>query len=760
MRIVGVGAGPAALWFSILMRQAFPSVEIDLHERNRPEDTFGWGVVFSDETMSGFEAADPSSIAAIQRSFVHWTDIETRRGAESLRSTGHGFFGLARRTLLGILSRRAGELGVRIHVGREVSDPRALAAEADLLLGADGVNSVVRATWADAFQPTLDPRRCTFCWLGTTKPLDAFTFVFEPTEHGLFQAHAYPFQREPSPLATWIVECTAETWRRAGLDRADERETVAFCERVFARALDGHRLLANKSVWRTFPTVRNATYVHERVVLLGDAAHTAHFSIGSGTKLAMEDAAALVAAFREHGLADPQRALAAYDVVRRDDADRLQHAAQTSLEWFENSARYLSQPLSQFVFNLMTRSKRITYDNLARRDPGLIERVRDDFALSAGVTRDRSFDAPPPAYVPLRLRDLTLRNRIVVSPMCQYQALEGVPGDWHLVHLGSLALGGAGLVFVEATGVTKQGRITPGCTALCDDATEAGFARVIDFVRRHSEVPLAIQLAHAGRKGSCSRPWEGDRALRGAEAWPTIGPTSTPFRAGDPPPHALTRDGMDDVVTAFLDAIDRAKRLGFDGLELHMAHGYLLSSFLSPLSNTRDDEFGGSREGRMRFPLRLARAAREAWPREKPLFVRVSASDWMDDEGGQTVEDTVAFARELAEIGIDVIDVSSAGNDSRSRVVFGRMYQVPFADRIRHEAPLAVMAVGGIQSVDHANTVIGAGRADLCAIARAHLTNPHLALEGSARYRESGTFWPHSYRAASRPPLPRGAAGV
>ena len=755
MRIVGIGAGPASLWFSILMRQAFPDVEIELHERNRYDDTFGWGVVFSDETLDGFAGADGPAYAAIQRAFVHWTDIETFVGGTCVRSTGHGFSGLSRRTLLLILQDRARELGVTIHFESDISDPERLRAGADVLLGTDGVRSVVRETWAEHFRPSLDWRKCKFSWLGTNKPLEAFTFVFEETEHGLFQVHAYPFQREPETLGTWIVECTEDTWRRAGLDQADEAETVAFCERVFAKHLDGHRLLANKSIWRTFPTVKNGTYVHDNVVLLGDAAHTAHFSIGSGTKLAMEDAMALVDAFRQHGLDDWRGALQTYDVTRRDDSDRLQHAAQTSLEWFENSERYLVQPPWQFTFNLMTRSKRITYDNLERRDPTLVEDVRDRFAEQAGVVVEPTYDAPPPGYTPYRLRELTLRNRIVVSPMCQYQARGGVPGDHHFVHLGSFAMGGAGLVIAEATGVTLEGRITHGCTALCDAATESGWARVLEFIRAHSEVPIGIQLGHAGRKASSSLPWEGDRPLTDASAWATVGPTDQPFRAGGPPPRALGRAEMDDLVAAFLASFERAKRLGFDLLELHMAHGYLLSSFLSPLVNTRDDEYGGDRAGRMRFPLEVARAAREAWPAEKPLSVRVSASDWMDDEGGQTIEDTVAFARELQAIDVDLIDVSSAGNDPRSRVIAGRMYQVPFAERIRFETGMPTMAVGGIQGVDHVNTIVAAGRADLCAIARAHLLNPHLALEGSAQYREQGTWWPLSYRAASMRPITR-----
>jgi len=745
MRIVSVGAGPAALYFSILMKQSHPDVSITLYEQNAADATFGWGVVFSDETLGHFEQADPASYAAITEAFAYWTDIDTYVHDQLVRSTGHGFCGMSRAGLLRLFRERCLELGVEIHYDHPIEDPRELAASCDLLLGADGLRSVVRGAWEDAFKPSLDWRTCRFTWLGTTLPLEAFTFIFRESEHGLFQVHAYPFEEG---LSTFIVECHDDTWHRAGLDKATEEETVAYVEALFADHLQGHRILTNKSIWRRFPTVRCKRWHHEHVVLLGDAAHTAHFSIGSGTKLAMEDAIALQEAFRAHGTDDVPKVLAAYEATRRVDVLKIQKAAQTSLEWFENSTRYLPQDPVTFTFNLMSRSKRITYDNLRMRDPAFVDTVRDTFAARTGHTGA----APVPAFVPFRLPGLDLASRIVVSPMCQYQAVDGIPGDWHFVHLGSLATGGAGLVLTEMTNVSAEGRITPGCTGIYTQAQEDAWARIVAFAHAQG-TPIGLQLGHAGRKASCSAPWEGDAPLPGADAWTSLGPTSTPFRPSWPAPQAMDRASMDATTAEFVEATRRARRAGFDVLELHMAHGYLLSSFLSPLTNTRTDAYGGSPEGRFRYPLEVLAAVRETWGEERPLFVRVSASDWLDDEGGLTLDETVALAHRLKDAGVHVIDVSSAGNVPESRPEYGRMYQVPFAERIRHEVGIPVMAVGGILGVDHANTVLAAGRADLCAIARGHLLNPHLALAASAAYRDQTLPWPKSYQAAR--PAPR-----
>jgi anthraniloyl-CoA monooxygenase len=744
VRITCIGGGPASLYFSILMKKAFPDAEIEVHERNRADDTFGWGVVFSDETLSHFEAADRETYAEIRRRFAYWGDIDTYVHGTLVRSTGHGFCGMARRSLLRIFQDRCRELGVRIEFESEVKDVEAVRGGSDLVVAADGVHSLARETWKASFRPDVRWGACRFAWLGTNLPLRAFTFVFRENEHGLFTVHAYPF--EPS-LSTWIVECHEETWRRAGLDQATEAETTAYVERLFGDHLQGHRILTNRSIWRSFPTISCASWRHENVVLLGDAAHTAHFSIGSGTKLAMEDAIALADAFRTHGAGDVPRALEAYEASRRTDVAKIQRAARTSQDWFENAARWMGQDPVRFTFNLMTRSKRITYGNLAKRDPALVARVREGYAATHAGGAGRDGEAPLPALTPFRVRGLELENRIVVSPMCQYSAVDGAPTDWHLVHLGSRAVGGAGLVLAEMTDVSPEGRITLGCAGIWDDGHVAPWKRIVDFVHARSRARIGLQLAHAGRKASCALPWEGGRPL---------GPSAIPFDAGWPAPRAMDRHDMDRIVRAFADGARRALEAGFDVVELHMAHGYLLSSFLSPLTNRRTDAWGGSLENRLRFPLEVLDAVRAVWPPDRALFVRISASDWMPDGSGMTEADAVEVARALAARGCDVVDVSSAGNVPDSPVAYGRMYQVPFADRIRHEAGVPVMAVGGIEGVDHANTILAAGRADLCALARAHLRDPYLSLHAAAEDGWTHGPWPVQYLAV-RPRPARGA---
>ena len=754
MRIVAIGGGPAGLYFGILMKQAHPEVEIEILERNRPDDTFGFGVVFSDETLSFFDQADPVSAAALRAGFRTWQEIETRYRGERIVSTGHGFAAIARAKLLAILQQRAQGLGCTIRFEREVAASAALP-DADLVIGCDGVNSSVRERFAAEFQSTIDWRPNRFSWLGADFALPAFTFIFEPTPHGLFQVHAYPFAPGRS---TWIVECSEETWLRAGLVRASEAESVDYCQRLFAPHLAGHHLLANRSVWRQFPTVRCGRWHHRNVVLLGDAAHTAHYSIGSGTKLAMEDAIALVAAFRELGTSDVPAVLAAYEAARRVDVSKLQRAAQTSLEWFENAPRYQVQEPAPFVFNLMTRSKRITYDNLEARDPRLVESAAREFARAADRDAPEKGEAAPlpPVFVPYQARSIQLANRIVVSPMCQYSAEEGTVNDWHLVHLGSRAVGGAGLVIAEMTNVSAEGRISPGCAGLYRAEHLAAWKRIVEFTHRHSAAKIGIQLAHAGRKASMRLPWEGpDLPLTAEEgAWQVLGPSAEPFRAGAPVPRAMERADMDRVLADFVRSTRWAAEAGFDWVELHMAHGYLLSSFLSPLSNLRSDAYGGSLENRMRYPLEVFAAVRAVWPAPLPMSVRISASDWMTDGSGFTAEDAVAVARELKRLDCDLIDVSSGGNSPASRPDYGRMYQVPFAEKIRYEAGIPVMAVGAILDADHANTVLAAGRADLAVLARPHLADPYLTLHAATRYGVD-LAWPPQYLAGKPKPAAR-----
>ncbi|HXG02292.1 MAG TPA: bifunctional salicylyl-CoA 5-hydroxylase/oxidoreductase [Candidatus Binatia bacterium] len=721
MRIVSIGGGPAGLYFAILMKKADPAHDITVLERNRPDDTFGFGVVFSDATLTTFAEADRPTYEAITQAFAHWDDIDIHYQGQVLTCTGHGFAGLSRRRLLDLLHRRAAELGVRLRFSTEVADP-ADFADADLVVGADGVNSTVRARWAEHFGPRIDWRPNKFVWLGTTYPFAAFTFLFKESEHGLWRVHAYRYDDRHS---TFILECTDETWRRAGLDRADEADTAAFTERLFARELAGHRILTNRSLWRSFPTVRNARWHWRNVVLLGDAAHTAHFSIGSGTRLAMEDAIALAAALGRHR--DVPAALRAWEEERRPLVESLQRAAQVSLEWFEQTERYYGrlEPI-QFAFSLLTRSLRVTHENLKVRDAKFVETVDRWFAARAADQARVTVSAqppPPPMFAPFRLRDLVLPNRVVLSPMCQYSAEDGTPNDWHLVNLGSRAVGGAGLVIAEMTDVSREGRISPGCTGMYKPEHVGAWKRIVDFVHAHSGARIALQIAHAGRKGSTRRLWEGIDEPLPEGNWPLISASPLPYFPHSQVPKEMDRQDMDRVREQFARAARMADEAGFDMLEIHMAHGYLLASFISPLTNVRRDEYGGPLDNRLRYPLEVFDAVREVWPAGKPISVKISATDWAP--GGLTADEAVQVARRLKEHGCDLITVSTGQTVPHQQPAYGRLYQTPFSDRIRHEAGIATMTVGAIASYADVNSILAAGRADLCALARAHLFDPY-----------------------------------
>jgi anthraniloyl-CoA monooxygenase len=675
-------------------------------------------------------------------------------------STGHGFCGLSRRDLLTVLQDRCGQLGVRMHFQEELPvDP---LPQADLVVGSDGVHSALRARYADDFRPSIEWGRMKFLWLGSTQPRDAFSFLFEDTPHGLFQAHAFPFTHEPlrpsGARSTFIVECREEVWKKAGLDQANAAQSLCFLERLFSGALAGHRLCGGQAAWRSFPTLRCERWRRGHLVLLGDAVHTAHYSVGSGTKLAMEDAMALVQAFRQVGL-DVDRALDLYEGQRKPEVLRLQKAAQSSLEWFENTARYLEQPPLQFTFNLLTRSRRVTWDSLRKRDGALVAHVDRWFADTHGTPKNSDGSAPPPLFAPFTLREVMLRNRVVLSPMCQFSAVDGVVGDWHLVHLGARAVGGVGLVLTEMTDVSPEGRITHGCAGLWNDAQALAWKRVVDFVHQQ-HTPIGVQLAHAGRKASRRRPWEGDGPLPAHEQpWAPLGPSALPFAKGWQVPQEMTTADLARVRHAFVEAAVRADEAGFDLIELHAAHGYLLSSFLSPLSNRRTDAYGGSLEKRMRFPLEVFEGVRAAWPAQKPIAVRVSATDWLEPEG-QTLADTIAFAEALKTRGCDLLDVSSGGNVPESAVPAGSLYQVALAESVRHAVRLPVMAVGGIQSADHANTVLAAGRADLCALGRGLLSDPFLTHQHAQAEGVDAVDWPPPYAAVRPRALPRGGPGT
>ena len=740
MKIVSVGGGPAGLYFAILMKKADPAHEITVLERNRPDDTFGFGVVFSDATLDNFREADPETHAAITQAFAHWDDIDIHYQDQVLTSTGHGFSGMSRQALLDILQARAKDLGVVLQFSSEVTDPVAWAG-ADLVLAADGVNSALRLRYAAHFQPAIDWRRNRFVWLGTTFPFPAFTFMFKEDDHGLWRVHAYRYDARSS---TFILEATEATWRRAGLDEASEDETVAFVQTLFARELGGHPVLKNRSLWRSFPTVRNRRWHHDNIVLVGDAAHTAHFSIGSGTKLAMEDAIALCRALGEHRDVTP--ALAAYEAERRPQVEALQRAAQTSLEWFEHTERYHGRlEPAQFAFSLLTRSLRVSHENLKARDAKFVATVdgwlADKASRQSGVAVPAA-PPPPPMFTPFRLRELVLSNRVVVSPMCQYSAEDGTPGDWHLVHLGSRAVGGAGLVMTEMTDVSREGRISPGCTGMYKPEHVTAWKRIVDFVHAGSTAKIGLQLAHAGRKGSTRRLWEGIDEPLPEGNWPLISASPLPYFPHSQTPREMDRSDMDVVRDAFVRAAGMAVPAGFDLLELHFAHGYLLASFISPLTNQRKDAYGGSLANRLRFPLEVFDAVRAAWPAAKPMSVRISATDWK--EGGLEPAEAVQLARELKAHGCDIVDVSAGNTVPDQEPAYGRLFQTPFSDRIRLEADIPTMTVGAVASYADVNSIIAAGRADLCVLARAHLHDPYWTRHAA---QEQGIElpWPPQY---------------
>jgi anthraniloyl-CoA monooxygenase len=742
MRIVCAGGGPAGLYFAIQMKRRDPSHQITVIERNRPYDTFGWGVVFSDETLRNLEGADPESKQEILDSFAHWDDIDIHFKGRVITSGGHGFCGIERKHLLNILQRRAVALGVELVFEREVEDIAAFR-DADLIVAADGINSRIRTCHAAHFQPQIDVRKNKFVWLGTHRTFEAFTFIFVETEFGWFQAHAYRFDRDTS---TFIVETTEANWRAAGLDQLDAPGTIDFCERLFGPWLDGHRLLTNMrhlrgSQWLNFPRVANQHWVMGNVVLMGDAAHSAHFSIGSGTKLALEDAIALARAFDTHP-SDVPAALAAYEAERKLEVLRVQSAARNSTEWFENVARYVHLEPEQFAYSLLTRSQRISHENLRLRDRPWLEGMERWLAARAGHPANRPI---PPMFLPFRLRDMQLANRIVVSPMATYSARDGMPNDFHLVHLGARALGGAGLVFTEMVCVTPQGRITPGCAGLWSEEQMHVWARIVRFVHANSGAKLCLQLGHSGLKGSTQLGWEEMDAPLPEGNWELIAPSPVAWSPRNQVPRAMTRADMDAVRNAFVTATGYGAQAGFDMLELHAAHGYLLSSFISPLTNRRGDAYGGPLGNRLRFPLEVFAAMRAAWPAAKPMSVRISATDWV--EGGITGDDAVEIARAFRQAGVDLMDVSAGQTSIRAQPVYGRMFQTPFADRIRNEVGIATMAVGNITEYDHLNSIIAAGRADLCALARPHLTDPHFALRAAASLGYGEQWWPRQYLA-------------
>jgi anthraniloyl-CoA monooxygenase len=787
MNILCIGGGPAGLYFALLMKQQQPLARIVVVERNKPFDTFGWGVVLSDQTLANLQHADPVTAQRIGDALNHWDDIEVFFKGRAIRSTGHGFCGIGRKHLLNILQERCQQLGVELVFEVDCDDDQALAAQydADLVIAGDGLNSRIRTRYATTYEPDIDLRQCRFVWLGTKKTFDAFTFCFEQTEHGWFAVHAYKFNADTS---TFIVETPEAVWKAHGLDTMRQEDATAFCEKLFAKYLDGHTLMTNaahlrgSANWIRFPRVVCKRWVHSEVingkavpiVLMGDAAHTAHFSIGSGTKLALEDAIDLANEFKlffnakstcspikystgsyQIDSKDLDEVLRAYEARRSVEVLKIQNAARNSTEWFENVNRYSGMQAEQFYYSLLTRSQRISHENLRVRDAAWLQGYEAWLANHPvrpepveGLVRTSTSSARTggssvlPMLTPLTARSVSLKNRIIVSPMATYSAIDGVMQDFHLVHLGARALGGAAMVMVEMTSPTMDGRITPGCTVLENDAQQSALERVVRFAQA-SNAKLGLQLGHSGPKGSTQLGWEATDEPLPTGNWPLIAASAAPYGAQNQTPRAMTRADMDRITAAFVVSTQRAAAAGVDWLELHCAHGYLLSSFICPLTNLRTDDYGGSLARRCRYPLEVFSAIRAVWPQDKPMSVRISAHDWAP--GGNTADDAVEMAKLFKAAGADFIDVSSGQTTRAAKPVYGRMYQTPFADRIRNEAGIRTIAVGAISEADHANSIIAAGRADLCAIARPHLANPAWTLHEAAKLQSRDVVWPGQY---------------
>ncbi|MBV6656724.1 MAG: bifunctional salicylyl-CoA 5-hydroxylase/oxidoreductase [Devosiaceae bacterium] len=745
MRIACLGGGPAGLYFGISMKLRDPSAQVDVLERNRADDTFGWGVVLSDEALGNLAANDPVSAQTIRDNFAYWDDVALVHDGKRTVSSGHGFCGIGRHKLLLILQARARELGVNLHFEQEVDSASAYMDDYDLVIAADGLNSKTRNEFADIFKPQIDQRLCQFVWLGTHQKFDdAFTFIFEQTDKGWLWAHAYQFDDE---TATFIVECSQSTFDAYGFGEMSQAESIAVCEEIFKDHLGGHPLMTNAnhirgSAWLRFPRVLCDKWSHKNVVLMGDAAATAHFSIGSGSRLAMESAIALAEYLQSEP--DLETALERYESERRLEVLRLQSAARNSLEWFENVERYLDLDSVQLNYSMLTRSQRISHENLRARDKQWLESAERWFMEQAGA----GSNAPvrPPMFAPFKLRDMELKNRIVVSPMAQYKAVDGCPTDWHLIHYGERAKGGAGLVYTEMTCVSADGRITPGCPGLYTPEHEAAWARLTQFVHAETEAKICCQIGHAGRKGSTRIGWEGmDQPLESGN-WPLMSASPIAWSDDNAVPQEMTTEQMAAVKDEFVAAAQMAERAGFDMIELHAAHGYLLSSFISPVSNHRQDAYGGSLENRMRYPLEVFAAVRAVWPEHKPMAVRISASDWVGDEG-ITAEDAVAIADMFSAAGADIIDVSAGQTSTEARPVYGRMFQTPFSDRIRNERGIKTMAVGNITEPDHVNSILMAGRADLVCLARPHLSDPYWTLRAGTSLGDRLEAWPKPYAA-------------
>ncbi len=744
LKIVCIGGGPAGLYFAILMKKQNPAHDITVCERNKAGDTFGWGVVFSDATLQNFAEADPDSKKEIIDSLAHWDDIDVIFKGQTITSGGHGFCGIGRKKLLQILQARCVELGVNMEFECDVESVDQFP-DADLIVAGDGIFSKIRAQHAEVLKPEIEVRSNRFTWLGTHKLFDAFTFIFVETEHGWFQAHAYRFDSDTS---TFIIETHEDTWRASGIEDMSKEDGIAYCEKLFAPWLDGNELISNathlrgSAAWINFNRVHNNVWSDNNVVLMGDAAHTAHFSIGSGTKLAMEDAISLARHFEEMEDEPIRDVLKAYQVEREVEVFRIQSAARNSTEWFEHIDRYAKLEPQQFAYALLTRSQRVSHENLRLRDAKYLESMENWFQKQAGEAPGPKPVAP--MFTPFSLRKMNVVNRVVMSPMAMYSASDGIAGDFHLVHLSSRAVGGTGLIYTEMSAPSPDGRITPGCAGIWNDEHVAAWKRIVDFIHANSDAKTCIQIGHSGPKGSTKLGWEGVDQPLDAGNWDLMAASPIAWSPGNQVPREMTRQDMDRVRDDFVAAVKRAHKAGFDMVELHAAHGYLIASFISPLTNRRTDEHGGELENRLRFPLEVFKAMRAAWPEDKPMAVRISASDW--HEGGLTPDESVAVAKAFSDAGVDLVDVSTGQTVKDEQPVFGRMFQTPFADRIRNDADVATLAVGNIYETDHVNSIIAAGRADLVALARPHLANAYWTLHAAAELGFDGQTWLPGYK--------------
>jgi anthraniloyl-CoA monooxygenase len=741
MKVTVVGGGPGGLYFAILAKKSWPDWDIDVYERNKPDDTFGFGVVFSDETLGFLNDYDPESYEAIRRSFAYWDDVDIHYEGQVLRSAGNGFCGCSRLTLLQLLQERAEQLDIRIHFETEIDNIEQFA-DSDLILASDGVNSFIRDRYSEDFGTSIEYGANYFCWLGSTREFDAFKYFFRNTEYGPMVMHCY--QYEPG-MSTWICEMQPDTMERAGFLEQDEDTYIDRLAEIYKEELEGHGLISNRSVWRQFPKIRNKTWVRNNMVLIGDSQHTAHYSIGSGTKLAMESSIALFEAFRKtHDVSD---ALEIFEQERREPVEITQHAADVSLAWFETMSDRWGQPAEQFAFGVMSRSKQITYDNLTLRDASFVDRCDLRFSQhieKSGLTLP---EGAPPMFASFKLRDLEICNRVIMSPMAQYSAVNGMPTEWHMVHYGSRALGGAGVIYTEMTCPSPEARITPGCAGMWSREQAEAWAPIVDFVHGNSQAKICMQLGHAGRKGSTRVAWDGMDLPLEEGNWPLVSASPIPYMAESQVPAELSSGEMEDITNDFVRSAQLADEAGFDMIEVHAAHGYLIASFLSPLTNTRTDEYGGSVENRLRFPLQVFREMRSKWPEHKPMSVRVSASDWAP--GGLEEQDLIAICQAFADAGVDIINVSTGQTVKDEQPVYGRMFQVPFSDRIRHKVGIPTIVAGNISTADQVNTILMAGRADLVALARPHLTEPNFTLHAGAWYGvKDESAWPVQYHSA------------